>query len=203
MNRCDPDSSIRRAAERFGPYATRLQAIFADMDLAYRAVAERVGFHCSGCPQNCCRTRFYHHTYLEWCLLANGFRQLDHIQQADLRRRANDVCRQVAPGRSGQKTSWPMCPLNRDGLCELYDCRPMICRLHGIPHALQRPDGKTMFGPGCDDFYRQCQSPGSGVLNRTPHYGALAALEQEFCRTVGLTQRPKLTVAEMMLRMDS
>ena len=203
MNRCDPESSIRRAAEQFGPYAARLQAIFADMDLAYQAVAEKVGFHCSGCPDNCCRTRFYHHTYLEWCCLGSGWQRLHQKQQTVLRGRANDVCRQMASGRPQQEKSRPMCPLNLDGLCGLYEYRPMICRLHGIPHMLQRPDGKTMGGPGCDAFHRQCQMPGSSVLDRTPHYAALAVLEQEFRRTVGLAQRPRLTVAEMILRLDS
>ena len=202
MNRIPPDRSIHRAADRFGPYAARLRSIFADMDLAYRAVAEKAGFHCSGCEDNCCRTQFRHHTYLEWCYLGTAWQRLARQQQAELRSRASDLCRQMASGESRQKTSRQMCPLNLEGRCALYAHRPMICRLHGIPHAMRRPDGKTIAGPGCRDFYRQCQSPGNDALDRTPHYAALAGLEQEFRRAVGLTQRPKITVAEMIIQWD-
>ena len=42
-----------------------------------------------------------------------------------------------------------MCPLNDDGLCSLYKHRMMICRLHGVPSSMTRPDGQKMEFPGC------------------------------------------------------
>jgi hypothetical protein len=95
-----------------------------------------------------------------------------------------------------------MCPLNDSGRCELYEYRPMICRLHGIPHVLRRPDGSKTAGPGCDTFERECGSRSDAVLERTPHYRALAALEQEFRRVMGVVKGPKLTVAEMIVQFN-
>lgn len=202
MNLSARAQAIRPVSERFAPYTAKLQTIFAAMDRAYSAVAETYRFHCSGCENNCCRSLFYHHTYLEWCYLHHGWKELAGQQRAAIRQRANRVCRQMAAGPHDRGASAPMCPLNQSGLCGLYPYRPMICRLHGIPHALQRPDGSKTVGPGCDAFERQCGSRSDAVLERTPHYRALAALEQEFRREMGFSDRLKLTVAEMIARFD-
>lgn len=81
----------------------------------------------------------------------------------------------------------------------LYKQRPMICRLHGIPHALRRPDGRTRTGPGCDDYYRQC-GPGAGApLNRTPLYMAMADLERRLREKLNYREKIKMTVAEIIV----
>ena len=191
---------IYRLAGRFSPYVASLQAILAAMDEAYSEVAEARGFFCSGCEDNCCRSRFYHHTYLELFYLRHGWETLDRNTRTAVRVRAEDVCRQKAADASGRHEPRQMCPLNDSGLCVLYPYRPMICRLHGIPHLLRRPDGRKVLGPGCDAFNRQCGSRTDVVLERTPHYAALAGLEQEFRRAAGLGDKMKLTVAGMILR---
>jgi hypothetical protein len=200
MKPSGPIDQIRHASDRFAPYAVRLREIFTAMDLAYAAAADKCGFHCSGCEDNCCRTLFYHHTYLELFYLFSGLEGLNPERRAALQSRAKDVCRQMEAAPAESETSQRMCPLNFSGLCGLYAYRPMICRLHGIPHVLQRPDGRKMVGPGCDDFHRQCGSPGDAVLDRTPHYAALASLEREFRQAMGLTDKLRLTVAEMIIQ---
>jgi Fe-S-cluster containining protein len=202
MNLFGPARSIRHVSDRFAPFAEKLQAVFAAMDSAYAAVAEKYRFHCAGCEDNCCRTRFYHHTLLELFYLHRGWSALESQQRAAVRSRAKDVCRQMTVQPPGGGASRSMCPLNHSGRCELYEYRPMICRLHGIPHVLLRPDGAKTAGPGCDAFERQCGSRSDAVLDRTPHYQALAALEQELRRAMEFSYRPKLTVAEMIVQFD-
>ena len=200
MNSCPPTIPVCHLSEQFVPYAQKLQTIFAAMDLAYTKVADVHGFLCTGCEDNCCRTRFYHHTYLEWLYLHYGWKKLETEQQAAIQARAAEICRQMATDEPLQESPRRMCPLNSNGLCGLYEYRPMICRLHGIPHTLQRPDGRKVIGPGCDDFHQQCAPRREATLDRTPHYRALADLEQQIRRALGLTDKLKLTVADMIVR---
>ena len=92
-----------------------------------------------------------------------------------------------------------MCPLNERGRCALYDHRPMICRLHGIPHGLRRPDGRLLTGPGCDDYYAQCGNSDPAHLDRTPLYTVMADLECRIRAQLGFSRKIKLTVAEMII----
>ena len=61
-----------RDDDKLSPFFNQLQDIFAEMDCKYDAVAESYGFKCRGCEDNCCLTRFFHHTYLEYLLSADG-----------------------------------------------------------------------------------------------------------------------------------
>jgi hypothetical protein len=92
-----------------------------------------------------------------------------------------------------------MCPLNDEQRCILYAYRPMICRLHGIPHQLRRPDGQRQVGPGCGDFDRQCANSDPKLLDRTPLYIDLAALEKQLRRQLRFEGRIKMTIAQMMI----
>jgi hypothetical protein len=91
-----------------------------------------------------------------------------------------------------------MCPVNRDGLCTLYDYRPMICRLHGLPHMLLQPGGKAICGPGCGQFDRQCSHKSCSPLDRTPLYLSMARLERELRQAAGVSGKIKMTVAQMI-----
>jgi hypothetical protein len=51
--------------------------LFDEMDQAYTVVAGQYGFQCNGCADNCCLTRFYHHTLLEYLYLVEGLRTLE------------------------------------------------------------------------------------------------------------------------------
>lgn len=180
------------------PFLERLQKLYADMDASYAAVAENYGFHCSGCVDNCCRTRFYHHTHLEYLYLRQGFRRLSRDLRRDIRQRAAEVRRETA---LLEKTGGPirlMCPLNAEGLCLLYPHRPMICRLHGLAHELHRPDLEVSYGPGCDAFTRQSEGKGYRPFDRTPFYMRMARMEAELKQAADITRRLKMTIAEMI-----
>ena len=127
--------------------------LFAEMDRAYDDVAQRLGFICRGCEDNCCRSLFFHHTLVEFFWLHSGLASLSQEQQDRVRSRAAEVAAYEAGPPPAGDDRRPMCPLNIQGRCSVHAYRPMICRLHGIPHELHGPGGRIQTGPGCEAFY--------------------------------------------------
>ena len=177
----------------------RLRRLFDEMDAAYQRAAAAYGFVCSGCTDTCCRTRFHHHTLLEYLYLREGFRGLPATRQASIRAKAATVIAQY--GRAGMSgvEARPMCPLNAEDRCQVYAHRPMICRLHGIPHELRLPGRPPQQSPGCEEFHRRCGRSAGHLLDRTPLYKELARLEFECRQTLGLQRKIRMTIAEMLL----
>lgn len=173
--------------------------LYAQMDQAYAAAAGAHGFACNGCQDNCCLTRFYHHTLVEYRYLRAGLALEPEATRDLIRQSAAEVVQQMNDAGRTNATVKVMCPLNQAGRCTLYAHRPMICRLHGIPHQLRRPDGQRQTGPGCDDFDRQCGETQEAILDRTPLYMALAALERELRQATGFNRKIKMTIAEMIV----
>lgn len=182
-----PDAAALR------PFLDRLRSLFGEMDRAWDQAAGAAGFACEGCADNCCRTRFYHHTWGEFLLLREAFRALPASEKAAAQRRAEAV---VRAQRADERA---MCPLNRGGRCQVYDGRPMICRLHGIPSAFRRPDGNAVQSPGCGDYHRKISESKAVPMDRTRHYQELARLEGELKSALGQRERIRMTVAEMVL----
>jgi Fe-S-cluster containining protein len=129
---------------RYLPLLSRLEILFDEMDRAYAQVSDRYGFQCNGCSDNCCLTRFYHHTLLEYLYLVEGMRSLEPDRRRSIRKAALAANTRMDEADQRGETLHIMCPLNRDGQCVAYPYRPMICRLHGIPHELHRPGGKII-----------------------------------------------------------
>lgn len=193
-------SSTHLSDQKLSAYFERLQNTFVDMDVAYVKASEHYGFQCNGCEDNCCRTRFYHHTYLEYLYIGKGFENLKSPEQNAILAGAKDVCRQ---SELADKQGLPvrlMCPLNKEGLCTLYHHRPMICRLHGIPHELRKPGQPVIHGAGCGDFDKRCGDISYFRFDRTPFYFEMAKLENEFKQAFGITGKIKMTIAEMIVR---
>jgi len=196
----NPDRFVA-ARERYLPLLGRLAALFEQMDAAYDAVAGQYGFQCHGCEDNCCRTRFYHHTLIEYLYLMEGMNALDAGAEQEIRLHARQVCGKIADADRQGKAFRTMCPLNRNERCILYAYRPMICRLHGIPHELRRADGDVVKMPGCDAFFSQCRDRGKTDyirFDRTPLYRQMAMLEKELRLVTGANGPIKLTVAQML-----
>ena len=181
------------------PFLNRLESIFADMDRLYSEAAAHYGFNCHDCKDICCQTRFYHHTYLEYLYVLEGFKSQSSASQSEIEARALNVVQQSAELDRNAKPVRLMCPLNVDKLCILYPYRPMICRLHGIPHELRKSANHPTFGPGCRTFDQCCMGKSYIAFDRTPFYLKLAALENEFKQIAGMTGKIKLTIAEMIL----
>jgi Fe-S-cluster containining protein len=180
-------------------FRERLRRVFDEMDAAYERAAAAYGFVCSGCADSCCRTRFHHHTLLEYLYLREGFGELPADHQEIIRAKAAAVvARHEQAGAPGAENR-PMCPLNADDRCQVYAHRPMICRLHGIPHELRFPGRLPQQSPGCEEFHRRCGRPEVHTLDRTPLYTELARLESECRQALGLQRKIRMTIAEMLL----
>jgi hypothetical protein len=81
----------------------------------------------------------------------------------------------------------------------------MICRTHGVPATLTRPDGQHLRFPGCfrcqevvsSTFAVETDAP---AMDRTILYQRLAQLETRFLGDKkGIFPRIKLTIAEMIV----
>ena len=92
-----------------------------------------------------------------------------------------------------------ICPLNIDTMCILYRERPMICRLHGIPHVMRHPAKGMITGTGCHIFEASHGQSSGHPLDRTPIYTAMARLERTLRRNSGIEAPVRLTVAQMIL----
>ena len=193
---------LKRSVHEYAGFTKDLEEIFEGMQRAYQEAAEAYPFCCNGCEDSCCRTRFYHHTLLEYVYLFKGYRHLSLKTRLEVKERAQRICEELRLADESGVMIKRMCPVNFDGLCGLYEYRPMICRLHGISHELHQPGRGVSFGPGCDEFTRNC---GQGVyhkFDRTPHYFALADLENRFKNEVGFSGKMKMTIAEMIVTFE-
>jgi Fe-S-cluster containining protein len=180
-------------------FIERLMEIYAAMDEAYQRVASHYSFSCGGCRNNCCQSQFYHHTVIEHAYLLKGLKTLTIKKQREIKSRAKNVVDQTSEGNVGKEAVRLMCPLNFDQLCILYPYRPMICRLHGIPHELKKPGQGTLFGPGCETFSHQCNLKRYIRFDRTSFYRELAMLEQEVRQAMGFAGEIRMTFSEMIL----
>lgn len=194
-----PSGRFHGEPEKLSPFLQRLESIFEEMDAGYREVAAVYGFDCRGCEDSCCLTRFYHHTFLEFLNIQEGLKALAPTVRPAIFRRAQRVVAAYAEAdRTGRKRPI-MCPLNQSGRCELYVHRPMICRLHGIPHELHHPVRGVVVGPGCREFDTTGCQARDLRLDRTPFYAALASLEKELRAAMDLRLKIRLTVADMVV----
>jgi len=180
----------------------RVAGLYRDMEAAYDASARTLDFSCSGCPDNCCDSYCLHHTYMEWAYLWQGLNTLAPDRLQNIAAKAADYVLACETALAKGKQPSLMCPLHADGLCTLYSHRLMICRLHGIPATLTRPDGRKLDFPGCF----RCQEHVAGYdgvrpLDRTQFYRRLVGLELEFLGS-GRMIRPKvkLTIAQMIVK---
>ncbi len=179
--------------------------IYDSMEVAYDEVASAIALTCDGCPDNCCDSFFLHYTYCEWAYLWEGIRALEDDKLDAIMQRAKDYVEQsrlmIARGERPQI----MCPLNEEGRCGLYSHRLMICRTHGVPATLTRPDGQLLRFPGCfrcqeivsTAFSIETDAP---AMDRTILYKRLAQLESRFLGDKrGLMPKIKMTIAEMIV----
>jgi hypothetical protein len=184
--------------KRYAPFFDRLNTLYGDMDSSYGNTAAYYGFDCKGCMENCCLTRFYHHTHVECLYLLEGFSFLAKEKQIEATKKAKDYNKKAIESDVKKKQARQMCPLNFDGLCILYNYRPMICRLHGVSHELKKPGKDMVYSPGCGKFTRQCESKTYFRFDRTPFYIKMAQLEKDLKLKFGFTKKFKGTIAQMI-----
>lgn len=177
-------------------YLDRLSEIYRAIDRAYSEALRHYNFSCDGCPDNCCVTKFHHHTLVEELYLAEGFKKLDEAELGVIILRAQNV---AETHNSSPEDIRIMCPLNENGLCVLYEFRPMICRIHGVPYELFR-NFKMEYGDGCYRFIMEKENVSKDFrINRTNFYLEIAQIEREVREKLNFTGRHKKTTAEMVL----
>ncbi len=180
--------------------------IYAAMESEYNAVAKAIKFSCDGCPDNCCDSYFQHHTYTEWAYLFQGFRAQSEEKQQEIMERSKRYILDCAAAEAHKKRPQVMCPLNEEGRCILYKHRLMVCRTHGVPAAMRRPDGQTLNFPGCfrcqeivqKKYVHDSEAP---QMERTSLLQRLVAVERELMgNKIHLLPRVKLTIAQMLVQ---
>lgn len=184
--------------------AADLAALYRDMESAYERVAEQLHHSCDGCPDNCCDSYFTHHTYIEWAYLWIGLAELSAERLHQVAVRAARCIESYAHASEHGKRPQIMCPLNDNGRCSLYRYRLMVCRTHGVPAVMTRPDGRVIRFPGCFRCQEQVETPPGQqhlpVMERTGLLRRLVDLEQRFVggRRTG-APRLAMTIADMVV----
>ncbi len=194
-----PEKDPLNRLENTTPFLDLLVEFYAQMDQQYGEVSKYYAFNCNGCDDNCCLTRFYHHTFLEYLYLKNGYDLLGADKKRVIAERARNVIQETRILENKGMPIRLMCPLNFKGACILYAYRPMICRLHGIPHELRKPGAAVIKSPGCEEFTERRTERQYFRFDRTPFYIKLAEMENNLKQATGNSGRFKMTVAEMVL----
>lgn len=164
----------------------------------YNAASIQSGFNCYGCDgAKCCSVDLVIHTSLEICYIREGLLSLDELTQSRIIKKSLEIVKFKRLNPTGLDYRNSICAANHEGMCAIYKYRPMICRLAGIPHFVDRRDHIRTFGPGCPRFENSFRMVNpSTQIDRTPFYSWLAQLEIEV-----IQKRKKrsnsLTIAEI------
>lgn len=177
----------------------RLAEVYRKIQTEYDKVASQVGLTCTGCPDNCCDSYFLHYTYAEWAYLWEGLRDLDEDIRNEIIERSKQYITESQSSIAQGERPQIMCPLNLDERCTLYLHRLMICRLHGIPATMTRPDGKTLRFPGCFRCQEITEAENGPAMDRSGLLREVAAIESELLGGKRhLFPKVKRTIAEMI-----
>ena len=178
------------------PFKT-LKDLYINMDQTWDKIAAGYNFICSGCEDNCCNSLFFHHTHIEKSYLINGFNRLDQSVRKNILDRADIYIKAMFSQDLKTKELKNICPVNENGRCLLYLHRPMICRLHGLPHELCKPGFKPVRGPGCKAGKFEKKS--YIKFDRTPFYKQMALIEMKFRQDFNASGKIKETIAQMLI----
>jgi Fe-S-cluster containining protein len=175
----------------------KLELLYIAMDKAFDKAALHYKFKCNGCEDNCCKSFFYHHTFIEKDYILSKIKNFPKDDKKNLKQKADLYLETIFSDNKNIKR--PLCPLNKNNLCILYNERPMICRLHGIPHHLGIPGSKITQNPGCDAGALLFNSTSYYSFDRIPYYKKMAELEKQYKNAIGKTEKIKQTIAHMLL----
>lgn len=191
MTKTLPDNIARQVAQ-----------LYREMEETYDEIATELDFTCIGCDDNCCDSYFVHHTYIEWVYLWEGLKSLTGERLEQVVERARNYVRKCEQAWLRGERPNILCPLNEEGLCLLYSHRLMICRLHGVPASMTRPDGKTVNFPGCHRCQEIVGEKGNSPrFDRTAVFQRLVQLEKDLLGSSRHSlPRVKKSIAEMIVQ---
>lgn len=203
------NKSFRKIMKKItlSPELTReVEAIYQAMQEEYDKIAGKIELTCTGCPDNCCDSYFFHYTYSEWAYLWQGLEQLDKDTLEQVMTQAKEYIALCAEPLAQGKQPQVMCPLNSEGRCVLYQHRMLICRTHGIPATLKVHTGDTIRFPGCfrcqeivNEKYAAAND--APFMERSRFLKQLADVESRlFARKRHLYPKVKRTIADMIVQ---
>ena len=181
--------------------APRIRELYRKIDSAYAGIAENTGLTCEGCDGViCCSVDLTLHTFIEMSYLRLGFTMLEPSLQSEILTKSRWIVDAKCEAPYGDRYRNAVCALNFSGACILYEYRPMICRLAGIPHVFTRPDGSEAESGGCKKFEETLrgQNP-EAKIDRSQFYREMAVMEIEAVRARG-RRTEKLTIADILAR---
>lgn len=183
-------------------YLEELYGVYREIDSAYNEVARQYNFSCEGCEDNCCRTVFYHYSLIEYFGVLEGFDSLPEDKKKEALQRAREYVAELNRMRTKETEMKRMCPLNFEGLCIIYEYRPLICRIHGVPGVLKHPvKGTRLFG-GCRRFEQLHGNENATRIDRTEFYTKIATIETRLRSEMDYMLKFQKTIAEMILNRD-
>ncbi len=95
-----------------------------------------------------------------------------------------------------------LCPLLDQGLCLIYPSRPFICRTHGLPVGYVLPEEEAVEVSACPENFDDGYPFGIDELLLLDGWnGALAELNDEFCRATGRPARGRVAIADILREM--
>jgi len=176
-----------------------LIALYDEMDAAYRVAAGRGSFSCQGCDGiRCCTVDLRIYTCAEMVYLRRGFNELPVAIRDEMGERARQVVAAKDRAPMGSEYRNAVCPVNFEGRCALYQYRPMICRLAGIPYIVTRPDMATIQGTGCKRFQHEVAPVHSDlVLDRSSFYLRMSEIQMDAMKSLR-RKTPVQTIAEII-----
>jgi len=183
-----------------------LETLYAQMDHAWDDIAAQYSFICNGCDDNCCKSLFFHHTHIEKQYLLLGFSKLSNAVQKSVIEKSENYYNQTFLKNNGQGEQIEekfivskkiFCPANTNGNCILYPYRPMICRLHGVPHEVKKPGTPIITSPGCQagGFDAKSYQP----FDRTQFYREMAQIEMNYRQHTLNYSKIKESIAQMLM----
>jgi Fe-S-cluster containining protein len=92
------------------------------------------------------------------------------------------------------------CPLLDDGICLLYEARPLICRTHGLPVMVKR-EGERQVDFCPENFRGLASLPAQAVIDLETLNATLAAVDGLFAAEAGSIDLPskRLAIADALL----
>jgi len=109
---------------------------------------------CSAGCSHCCESGYYPVTNLEFDFLKTGFDTLDAEKQDIILKKCNkteeDLSKFIESGSKMQDFAYE-CPILNNGMCSLYEYRPILCRVYGL--ITPKPENSSRYGiPACKDI---------------------------------------------------
>ncbi len=163
--------------------------------------------HCGPGCSDCCG-QLFQITEVEAAYISRGFRKLDAARQARLREKAEEYLRRRQELRtaSGEPESWGAlppagtrlpCPALEDGLCTIYEYRPLVCRRFGMP--IYNPDSGRL--SACELNFKDGEEIHDGQLIQiqTSIHGRWKAVQGAYNDAGGYRDPEPITVARALV----